>query len=139
MQADQIVAAIRALRLNPSACLVIVPGDVAFSGKAEEYRLAQQFFRELLTRLEQEYPGIKPEIAFVPGNHDCNMKLASDIRNAGQIHSVLEKVDINGAFVREYLAVQEPFFEFTKAFGQVQETSGSAQESDKHFIFMQLS
>jgi Calcineurin-like phosphoesterase len=123
MRTDQIVAAIRSLRLNPSACFVVVPGDVAFSGKPEEYRLAQGFFRELLARLEQEYPGVKPEIAFVPGNHDCDMTLASDIRRAGQIYDRLDRLEISGAFVREYLAVQSPFFEFTATFGQMQESS----------------
>jgi hypothetical protein len=120
---DQIVDAVRALRLNPSACLVIVPGDVAFSGRADEYKLARAFFTELLTALQQEYPGVKPDIAFVPGNHDCNFGLASDIRRSGQIHQLLDGIQVNGGFVREYLAVQTPFFEFAATFGQLQDTS----------------
>ncbi len=91
MRVDQIVAAIRAQRLTPSACFVLVPGDIAFSGKPEEYKLAEGFFRELLARLEQEYPGIEVSIAFVPGNHDCDLDSASDIRKAGHIHQLLCK------------------------------------------------
>jgi len=106
---DHVVAAVRAQRLNPSACIVVVPGDVAFSGKPEQYALADGFFRELLARLEQQFPGVKAEIVFVPGNHDCDMALASDIRKAGQIRQLLATIDISGAFVREYVSVQVPF------------------------------
>jgi predicted phosphodiesterase len=134
MRGDQVVTAVRSLRVDPSACLVVVPGDVAFSGKADQYRFAHGFFSELLVRLEQEYPGIKPEIAFVAGNHDCDMALASDIRKAGQIHNLLEMIEVGGAFVREYLAVQDAFFEFTATFGQVQEASKDRLLTRRTFV-----
>lgn len=121
----QIISAVRARHLTPAAFFVVVPGDVAFSGKLEEYRLAEGFFRELLARLEQEYPGVKAEIVFVAGNHDCDLALASDIRRAGQIREVLEGVDVGGAYVREYLGVQDQFFAFTSKFGQL--ANGAAE------------
>ena len=131
---DQIVAAVRAQRLAPSACLVVVAGDVAFSGKSDEYSLAYGYFQELLARLEQEFPGVKAEIVFVPGNHDCDMTLASDIRQAGQIRHLLPKIDVEGAFVKEYLSVQNPFFEFAARFGQLQETSRDRLVARRTFV-----
>jgi metallophosphoesterase superfamily enzyme len=90
---DQIVAALRARRLSPSACIVVAPGDIAFSGNEMEYQMAEAFFRELLSRLEQEYPGVKPDIVFVPGNHDCDMSRASDIRKASPNYEMLPTLD----------------------------------------------
>jgi formylglycine-generating enzyme required for sulfatase activity len=50
--------------------LIAVSGDIAFSGKAEEYMLAKQFFIELLkvTGLPRE------QLFIVPGNHDVDRK-----------------------------------------------------------------
>jgi len=48
--------------------IVIMSGDVAFSGKTEEYALAKGFFDKLLTALK-----LSPQDLFiVPGNHDVD-------------------------------------------------------------------
>ena len=47
---------------------VLVTGDIAFSGQAEEYTIAEQFFDEL-----QSKSGVDRNYIFcVPGNHDIN-------------------------------------------------------------------
>jgi hypothetical protein len=47
---------------------ILATGDLAFSGKAEEYQLARVFLDEVLrvTQLPRE------RIFFIPGNHDVN-------------------------------------------------------------------
>ena len=50
------------------ADFVLVTGDIAYSGKAEEYDLARQFFDQL--RVHSDVP--KERIFCVPGNHDVD-------------------------------------------------------------------
>src|SRR5206468_10138158 len=69
---EAIVAALRSADPLLDGCIVAVTGDIAFSGKDEEYALANQFFKELRTSLER-VPGFKFVRSFlVPGNHDCD-------------------------------------------------------------------
>ncbi len=60
---------------------IIISGDIAFSGKTEEYDLAAKFFDKLLT-----ITGLTPDYLFmVPGNHDVDRneitELSSKITN----------------------------------------------------------
>lgn len=57
--------AIEAERLLEGKTIIIVTGDVAFSGKEKEYLKAIDFFLSLIESLEEEV-----DLFFVPGNHD---------------------------------------------------------------------
>ena len=70
---DQIVAAARAERLEISDCYVLVPGDIAYSGRRSEYDLATEFFKSLLSAISVEFPNVIPQIVFSAGNHDCDL------------------------------------------------------------------
>ena len=50
--------------------LVIVTGDIAFSGRENEYVLAEGFFKDLLKTLDLPVE----KLFIVPGNHDVNRK-----------------------------------------------------------------
>jgi len=50
--------------------LVFVTGDVAFSGKPDEYALATQFFDELLSATQLQ----RTNLFVVPGNHDIDRR-----------------------------------------------------------------
>ena len=49
---------------------IITSGDIAFSGKNDEYDLAIEFYGELEKKLKESQ--ICFDFLFVPGNHDCN-------------------------------------------------------------------
>ncbi len=53
---------------------VVVTGDIAFSGKEEEYVTAKRFF-DLLTQVLPE----QAEFLIVPGNHDVDRKKIDDV------------------------------------------------------------
>lgn len=53
--------------------LILVSGDIAFSGKQQEYALASAFFEELLSATQLSRDCIFP----VPGNHDVDRKAIS--------------------------------------------------------------
>lgn len=97
--------------------IIVVSGDIAYSGKKEQYDYAKDFFRALLREFAQKKLGnieLCNKIICVPGNHDCNfeiddnarkMLLASMRSNAGMIdNSVYDIIS----------AVQNDFKEFAK-------------------------
>lgn len=51
---------------------IITSGDIAFSGKNDEYDLAIEFYGELEKKLKESL--ICFDFLFVPGNHDCNFE-----------------------------------------------------------------
>ena len=60
--------------------LIVVSGDIANKGKAEQYILAKQFFDNLKSSIEKSTES-RVIFAFAPGNHDCDFALESPIRN----------------------------------------------------------
>jgi predicted phosphodiesterase len=62
--------------------LVFVTGDVAFSGKAKEYQLAEDFLRKLSTQLGLELGNV----FVVPGNHDIDRDLEEDAFRGARDH-----------------------------------------------------
>lgn len=54
--------------------LIFMTGDIAFAGKEEEYKLAEEFIRKLCA--ETQLP--EGRIFLVPGNHDIDIDLEED-------------------------------------------------------------
>jgi 3',5'-cyclic AMP phosphodiesterase CpdA len=53
--------------------IIAVSGDIAFSGRKEEYEIAASFFEDLQLKIYQR-TNILPNLIIVPGNHDCDFK-----------------------------------------------------------------
>jgi hypothetical protein len=86
---DRISGAIWSEEPSTMLYLVLVSGDIAFSGKLEEYKAARQFLDALLSSFFAR--SVKPDvkISIIPGNHDCDFTKGSDARqfiveNVGQ-------------------------------------------------------
>lgn len=77
---EQIIIGIRTQRLNVSDCFIIVPGDIAYSGRSNEYALAESFFLDLIAQLHQEFPTVVPQIVFVPGSRSQRQLRAPRLR-----------------------------------------------------------
>jgi predicted MPP superfamily phosphohydrolase len=72
---------------------IAVTGDIAWSGKAEEYKRAEtEFFLPLMenTNLSRE------NIFMVPGNHDVDRDVLSDV-NPDKIASLCDRDSVNDA------------------------------------------
>jgi Calcineurin-like phosphoesterase len=110
-----IVSALRSSEALIDSCVVVVSGDIAFSGKSEEYRIAQSFFEELKASLKASY-GDCP-VVFVPGNHDCDFALDSDLRQAAlkSAHESPERLELTGRVIPELLSIQKAYFQFCAA------------------------
>lgn len=97
--------------------IIAVSGDIAFSGKAEEYTYAKQFFKSLLRAFVEcnlKNTKLENSIICVPGNHDCNFDNDNAARRMllGGLQSAPETVDKS---VYEAISVpQEEFRTFVK-------------------------
>ncbi len=91
--------------------LVLVTGDLAFSGQRKEYAVAAELLEKIRTKGQVE--GVRVEMVICPGNHDCDFTGDSDIRDM-LIDGV--EADPNKLASKpiqdQLLQVQANFFEF---------------------------
>lgn len=66
---------------DATAVFVVVSGDIAFSGMADEYLIARQFLDALKSEVLKEKT-VPLHFVFAPGNHDCNFKRDNAARRA---------------------------------------------------------
>lgn len=57
---------------------ILICGDIAFSGKKEEYEIAKVFLKNMLVKLTRD--GIEPKVFTVPGNHDKDRSVYEETR-----------------------------------------------------------
>ena len=112
------MAAVQAESAGISTLLVVVSGDVAYSGKKQQYRVASIFIDHLMAEL-RGIPGIQVlGPVLIPGNHDCNFESEGDVRPQllGSLASRLETLDLDGQTVQQITQVQDEFFSFEKIY-----------------------
>ena len=95
---------------------VLVTGDIAFSGKAEEYLMAENFFNDL-----QSASGVPVHRIFcVPGNHDVDRDRQQlcfkGARGALSTPNQVDRILAGGEDLDALLTRQENFQRFQKAF-----------------------
>lgn len=116
---DAIAAAVRSeLDLhNPTACLGIVTGDIAYSGKLAEYDQASEFFTRLKSSLACAEGLEAFEWVLVPGNHDCDFDRHTDARQTmiDTISSNPGQIATKDTSIADLcLGVQSEFFKFAR-------------------------
>ena len=73
---DELLRDVEALTMQlGSATSVLVTGDIAFSGRKEEYQHAAEWLRKVCDAVGCE----EQKVAVVPGNHDVDRRLAGDL------------------------------------------------------------
>ncbi|MDQ0009435.1 putative phosphodiesterase [Luteibacter jiangsuensis] len=112
-KAKEIAQASYVCLANVDAVLMLIAGDVAFSGRAEEYDLATPFFSEIISSLRAERD-LPIHVAVVPGNHDCDFSQNDSIRKM-LIKGVLSGDKADDEVVKKCTGVQEAFFAFRDA------------------------
>jgi DNA repair exonuclease SbcCD nuclease subunit len=123
-RAEAIKGAFHQAAPNAEGCIVVISGDVAFSGTQAQYDLAFAFFESLREHLLGLPPVEKVEFVVVPGNHDCDFENESDIREF-LLRDVIalrdSEIHPSSDRVQALTAVQKHFFAFesrlTGAFG----------------------
>ena len=119
---SNIVDAVKNSEYSLDACVIVVTGDIAFSGSVEQYLIAIDFLdnvKRLLSDSLSSAVGISTvpvHVVAVPGNHDCDFTEGGDLRDI-LIKSILNDNTKSKSpdLVRHCTAVQDPFFDFLEA------------------------
>jgi len=60
---------------------IVITGDIAFSGKKEEYAIAKIFLHDIKNLINEYNPDINIEYIFTEGNHDCDFSANKSARD----------------------------------------------------------
>lgn len=92
--------------------VVVVTGDIAFSGQATEYRYATELLSTISSKLKTEI-GRRVNIFLAPGNHDCALIPEDEIR-ALAIDKIIDTQgkDLSQALVDKCTDAQTEYFKF---------------------------
>lgn len=123
--ASKIVTACRSDFVDSEIVFVVFSGDIAQTGKKEEYDIAKRFLLSLKSLLTQ-FVGDKiyQKIIAVPGNHDCNFNLEQHIRKLGISDLSYNTIGNDGSVIKLATAIQQPFYEF------LNELNGESNSND---------
>ena len=96
------------------AVIIAISGDIAFSGKKEQYDLAKNMFKEIAEYIKQE-KNSDVNIFFVPGNHDCDFgKGTSGVRNT--LIESAKQSNIDEDYYNIVKSVQKEYDDFANSY-----------------------
>ncbi|MCC2546449.1 AAA family ATPase [Hymenobacter sp. BT175] len=114
-RADKIIGAISNLGIRTDMCVVAVTGDIAFSGKTEEYSDSLLLFETLKTKLPEALHTENVKFVAIPGNHDCDFNLDSKARRS-VINTAKSDNDVDNSVISSATLIQEPFFSLLRLY-----------------------
>lgn len=98
---------------------IVLSGDIAWSGLATEYKLAERFIEELRKAIITESPKVNIEVFVCTGNHDCDFSLSDDTRESvlGTIRSLNGTLP-SDSLIKTASLIQDEFFIFRNKVSQ---------------------
>ena len=112
-----IVDAVKNIDYDVAGALVAVTGDIASTGKEEEYLVAIDFFSELRVQLSVGLGGKPVSVFAVPGNHDCCLHPDNEVRDVMIGHLRNTGANTLAPNILDICtSVQRSFFEFRDVF-----------------------
>ena len=114
-----ILNAVKNLDYSLDLCVVVVTGDIAYSGSDEQYMIAFEFFEHLKQLLSHNLSGpaqdhtLPVNLIVAPGNHDCDFDTNGPHRDL-IVNSILGDTSpaSDPTIVHTCTSVQKLFFEF---------------------------
>ena len=102
-------------QMSFEAGFLVLSGDIAYSGKAEEYEKATEFISTLRRSLSEVSEVKNWHIVTLPGNHDCDFEKDDETRRT-LTESLLSntKKNLDDAFLTNCLKPQKDFFKFAE-------------------------
>ena len=100
-------------------CVVVISGDIAYSGIDAEYQNAKNILNQILYMLCQRYQKEKINVFCVPGNHDLNFKKINRDGTTPKGVQILEKAfdnQIIDSVVLNDLEGMDSFFRFCTSY-----------------------
>lgn len=101
-----------ARRLGPAPDLVFFTGDIAYSGRTEEYERARDFFDELLALLSLG----RDRLFFIPGNHDVDRGATHYLERSFRDPESAHKAFKDPRWRRLYAERLTAYFDFSRSY-----------------------
>lgn len=108
---SKIYDAIKNEILNSDQVFMVLSGDIAFSGRDEEYQQAMELFEGLKNKLHS-YTKNTINCLLIPGNHDCDYNVDKNEVRETVINKIQEENCVKDGFIDLCCKVQSKFFEF---------------------------
>ncbi|MGH9343414.1 MAG: metallophosphoesterase [Terriglobia bacterium] len=117
-RAQLIAQAIRGVEPAPDLCVLVFSGDIAFSGRQEQYEVALDFIETVRADLAAAFTASVPvHCVLVPGNHDCDLSGEDRARSLFlRAYASGDPPPIDRAIVEICTAVQSGFFQLQSLF-----------------------
>ncbi len=110
-KSEEIVRAVNSVLHNGVPVILVISGDIAFSGKKEQYDAAFAFLSKIKAGIEGERH-TSCQIIAVPGNHDCDFDADSPMRTRllSSVNGTTTVIDEES--YKSITAVEGDFFAF---------------------------
>lgn len=97
--------------------IICITGDIAYSGKEEQYLSASIIFSDIIESIRKRYEELFIQVVIVPGNHDCDFdREDSVIRESLLRDSNLDM--LNSSIIKTCSKAEENYFNFVKNWDQ---------------------
>lgn len=111
---DAIVSSLQENVSDIKDIIIIISGDLAFSGLRSQYEDIDKFLESLKEKLCDRYHFQSLKIVFVPGNHDVDYNMGSLTKN--DLKQIEEKDEFE-ARIPDELKKMRSFLDFSKKYG----------------------
>lgn len=111
---EQVKSACASVIVPGNDVLLLVSGDIAFSGKIDQYNCAYALFDSIANYLKEQR-NATIHYAFVPGNHDCDFGVSNPIRDA--LLSGVASAQVNEEYYGQVTNVQKNYWDFAATYG----------------------
>lgn len=120
-QGDTIAAATYEYLPDASAVFIVVSGDIAWSGAAEEYRVAERLLKRVADAIRAER-SLPIHFVIVPGNHDCDFRLNNNTRSLVLQGARSDPTKIDESVITVGCSIQKAYEEFARSLFSTSET-----------------
>jgi GTPase SAR1 family protein len=116
-RARRIADAVRGIGEEPDFCIMVLSGDIAFSGLEEQYQLALDFIGSIRSALAVDLgKDCQVKCVVVPGNHDCDYSRSAGARQVFvEAFARRDRPPVDKDIYEICTAVQASFFELRDA------------------------
>lgn len=120
-KAQKIASCTYASLHDASVVFIVVSGDIAYSGKSDEYDAAKSFFKEIRDAISVDRD-VPVHLVVAPGNHDCDFSLNNKTRLLTLSSVRAKPEEIDDSVIDTGCAVQKPYFNFAGELFSAEET-----------------
>ena len=122
---NNLTDAIKNKLIDNKFLFILISGDLAYSGKREEYLIVKEMLDKIEKNLISYNRDMVVEFVFAPGNHDCDFNDSDEIRNILIDTVIKEPSKCSVDVVRSCTKVQKNYLEFTNNYNSINMISSS--------------